>query len=161
MREKLEKIIDAYEELEQKLGDPQILADQHEYNKLAKSYADQGPLVVAARKYVHDLNDLAEAKEMLSDADMKEFAQEEISRIEGELPQLEEDIKFMLIPSVLLMRRTSLLKFVQLRAATKRQFLLAICIKCTCVLPTIMAGKWRPWTSLLPKRAATRKSSSR
>ena len=99
MREKLEKIIDAYEELEQKLGDPQILADQHEYNKLAKSYADQGPLVVAARKYVQDLNDLAEAKEMLSDADMKEFAQEEISRIEVELPQLEEDIKFMLIPS--------------------------------------------------------------
>lgn len=99
MREKLEKIIDAYEELEQKLGDPQILADQHEYNKLAKSYADQGPLVVAARKYVQDLNDLAEAKEMLSDADMKEFAQEEISRIEAELPQLEEDIKFMLIPS--------------------------------------------------------------
>ena len=99
MREKLEKIIDAYEELEQKLGDPQILADQHEYNKLAKSYADQGPLVVAARKYVQDLNDLAEAKEMLSDADMKEFAQEEISRIEGELPQLEEDIKFMPIPS--------------------------------------------------------------
>lgn len=99
MREKLEKIIDAYEELEQKLGDPQILADQHEYNKLAKSYADQGPLVVAARKYVQDLNDLAEAKEMLSDADMKEFAQEEISRIECELPQLEEDIKFMLIPS--------------------------------------------------------------
>lgn len=99
MREKLEKIIDAYEELEQKLGDPQILADQNEYNKLAKSYADQGPLVVAARKYVQDLNDLAEAKEMLSDADMKEFAQEEISRIEAELPQLEEDIKFMLIPS--------------------------------------------------------------
>lgn len=99
MREKLEKIIDAYEELEQKLGDPQILADQHEYNKLAKSYADQGPLVVAARKYVQDLNDLAEAKEMLSDADMKEFAQEEISRIEAELPQLEEDIKFMLVPS--------------------------------------------------------------
>lgn len=99
MREKLEKIIDAYEELEQKLGDPQVLANQHEYNKLAKSYADQGPLVAAARKYVQDLDDLAEAKEMLGDADMKEFAQEEISRIEGELPQLEEDIKFMLIPS--------------------------------------------------------------
>ena len=99
MREKLEKIIDAYEELEQKLGDPQVLADQHEYNKLAKSYADQGPLVVAARKYVQDLNDLAEAKEMLSDADMKEFAQEEIASIEAKLPQLEEDIKFMLIPA--------------------------------------------------------------
>ena len=99
MREKLEKIIEAYKELETKLGDPEVLANQHEYNKLAKSYADQGPLVAKAREYVQDLDDLAEAKEMLSDSDMKEFAQEEISRIEGELPGLEEDIKFMLIPS--------------------------------------------------------------
>ena len=99
MREKLEKIIEAYKELELKLGDPEVLADQHEYNKLAKNFADQGPLVAKAREYIQDLNDLAEAKEMLSEPDMKEFAQEEISRIEGELPQLEEDIKIMLIPS--------------------------------------------------------------
>ena len=37
MREKLEKIIEAYKELELKLGDPEVLADQHEYNKLAKN----------------------------------------------------------------------------------------------------------------------------
>lgn len=99
MREKLEKIIEAYSELEQKLGDPSVLANQSEYNKLAKSYSDQGPLVAKAKEYVTALDDLAEAKEMLSDADMKEFAQEEISEIEAKLPQLEEDIKFMLIPS--------------------------------------------------------------
>lgn len=99
MREKLEKIIEAYKELELKLGDPEVLADQHEYNKLAKNFADQGPLVAKAREYIQDLDDLAEAKEVLSEPDMKEFAQEEISRIEGELPQLEEDIKIMLIPS--------------------------------------------------------------
>lgn len=99
MREKLEKIIEAYKELELKLGDPEVLADQHEYNKLAKNFADQGPLVAKAREYIQDLDDLAESKEMLSEPDMKEFAQEEISRIEGELPQLEEDIKIMLIPS--------------------------------------------------------------
>ncbi len=45
------------------------------------------------------MDDLEAAKEMLSDADMKEFAQEEIASIEGRLPQLEEDIKFMLIPA--------------------------------------------------------------
>lgn len=45
MREKLEKIIDAYKELEAKLGDPSVIANQAEYNKLAKSYSDQGPLV--------------------------------------------------------------------------------------------------------------------
>lgn len=99
MREKLEKIIEAYKELETKLGDPAVLADQHEYNKLAKSFSDQGPLVAKAREYIQCLDDLAEAKEMLSEPDMKEFAHEEISHIEGELPQLEEDIKIMLIPS--------------------------------------------------------------
>ena len=99
MREKLEKIIEAYKELESKLGDPAVVANQHEYNKLAKSYSDQGPLAAKAREYVQCLDDLEEAKEMLSDADMKEFAQEEISSIEEKLPGLEEDIKFMLIPS--------------------------------------------------------------
>ena len=99
MREKLEQIIDAYKELESKLGDPAIVSNQKEYIRLSKSYSDQGPLVEAARKYVQLLDDLAEAKEMLADPDMKEFAQEEISNIEGKLPQLEEDIKLMLIPS--------------------------------------------------------------
>lgn len=99
MREKLEKIIEAYEELEAKLGDPEVLANQNEYNKLAKNYADQGPLVAKSREYLQALDDLAAAKDMLSDPDMKEFAQEEISQIEAKLPKLEEDIKFMLIPS--------------------------------------------------------------
>lgn len=44
MREKLEKIIEAYKELELKLGDPEVLADQHEYNKLAKNFSDQSLL---------------------------------------------------------------------------------------------------------------------
>lgn len=99
MREKLEKIIEAYKELEAKLGDPEVVANQHEYNKLAKDYSDQGPLVAKSREYIQCLDDLAAAKEMLSDPDMKDFAQDEISSIEAKLPQLEEDIKFMLIPS--------------------------------------------------------------
>lgn len=99
MREKLEKIIASYEELQMKMSDPSILSNQKEYNRLAKEYASQGPLVKKATEYVQALDDLEVAKEMLGDADMKEFAQEEISDIEGRLPELEEDIKFMLIPS--------------------------------------------------------------
>lgn len=99
MRDKLEKIITAYEDLEKKLGDPAVLANQKEYNKLAKEFSDQGPLVKEARQYVQACDDLAEAKEMLSDADMKEFAQEEIARIEDLLPKLEDEIKIMLIPA--------------------------------------------------------------
>jgi len=99
MREKLEKIIAAYEELEKKMGDPAVVADQKEYAKLAKEFSNQGPLVAKARAYVQDCEDLEEAREMLDDPEMKEFGQEEISRIEAELPELEDEIKVMLIPA--------------------------------------------------------------
>ncbi len=99
MREKLEKIISAFEDLSIKMGDPDVLADQKEYNRLAKEYANQRPLAERAREYVRYCDDLAEAKALLSDPDMKEFAQEEIADIEAKLPEIEEDIKFMLIPS--------------------------------------------------------------
>ena len=99
MRDKLEKIIEAYEELQEKMGDPSVLADQKEYNRLAKEYADQGPLAAKAREYIQTCNDIDDAKEMLSDPDMKEFAQDTIAEAESKLPSLEEEIKFMLIPS--------------------------------------------------------------
>ena len=99
MRDKLEKIISAFEDLEAKMGDPDVLSDQKEYNRLAKEYATQRPLAERAADYIRACDDLEEAKLMLSDPDMKEFAQEEITSIEESLPAIEEDIKFMLIPS--------------------------------------------------------------
>ena len=81
MKEKLVKIIEAYDELQAKMGDPAVLADQKEYNRLAKEYAAQGPLAKKAAEYVAAMDDLEAAKEMLSDADMKEFAPEEIAGI--------------------------------------------------------------------------------
>ena len=99
MREKLVKIIEAYESLQAKMGDPDVLSNQKEYNRLAKEYANQGPLAHKAQEYVSALDDLEAAKEMLADADTKDFAQEEIADIEARLPELEEEIKFMLIPA--------------------------------------------------------------
>ena len=81
MKEKLEKFLSAYQELQDKMGDPAILADQKEYNRLAKEYADQGPLAKKASEYISAMDDLEAAKEMLSDADMKELAQGWISGI--------------------------------------------------------------------------------
>lgn len=98
LKEKLDTFLSAYDDLQKKMGDPDVLADQKEYNRLAKEYSDQGALAKKASEYVGLVNDLADAKEMLSDPDMKEFAQEEISSIEGRLPALEDEIKIMLIP---------------------------------------------------------------
>ncbi|MDD5805790.1 MAG: peptide chain release factor 1 [Eggerthellales bacterium] len=99
MREKLQKIIDSYAELEQRLGDPQVLADQKEFIRLSKEFANQAPLVEKAREYVQACRDIEEAKEMLPDPDLKELAQETIAEAEEKLPALESEIKIMLIPS--------------------------------------------------------------
>ena len=102
MRDKLEKIIAAYAELESKLGDPAVVADPKEYARLAKEHSNQADLVAAAREYLGALDDIDAATEMLhdvSDADEKEMLQEDIAANEEKLPQLEEDIKFMLIPA--------------------------------------------------------------
>ena len=101
MRDKLQKLIAAYEELERKLGDPSVVQDQKEYARLAKEHSSQADLVAAAREYLGALDDIEAAKEMLhevSDPDEKAMLQEDITANEEKLPQLEEDIKFMLIP---------------------------------------------------------------
>lgn len=100
MRDKLEKLIAAYEELEKKLGDPEIIQDQKEYTRLAKEHSSQADLVARAREYLSALDDIEAAKEMLHDADSEEKAmlQQDIADNETRLPGLEEDIKVMLIP---------------------------------------------------------------
>ena len=101
MFEKLQQIIAAYEELERKLSDPAVLADQKEYTRLAKEHAAQAELVRNARLFVRAMEDLRTARELLkseSDHEMKEFAQAEIADCQQALEELEEIIKIMLVP---------------------------------------------------------------
>lgn len=101
MRSKLQQILDAYEELTAKLGDPAVLGDQKEYTRLAKAQSAQAPLAEKAREFLSAAEELDSAKELLrseSDSDMKEFAAEEIREIESKLPALEEELKVMLLP---------------------------------------------------------------
>ena len=101
MRDKLEKLIAAYEELEKKLSDPSVASDIKEFTRLNKEYAHQSELIAKAREYLGALDDIEAAKEMLretSDADEKELLQADISENEDKLPALEEEIKFLLIP---------------------------------------------------------------
>ena len=101
MRDKLEKLIAAYEELEKELSDPSVVSNQKEYTRLAKEHASQAELVARAREYVSALDDIEVAKEMLgeeSDPDAKAMLQEDISANEAKLPGLEDEIKIMLIP---------------------------------------------------------------
>ncbi len=101
MRDKLEKLLAAYGELEKKMVDPVVVSDPKEYARIAKEHSSQAELVAKAREYVGALDDIDAAKEMLretSDAEEKAMLNEEIAENEAKLPGLEDEIKIMLIP---------------------------------------------------------------
>ena len=101
MGDKLEKLIQAYEELEKKMVDPAVVSDPKEYARIAKEHASQAELVAKAREYLTALDDIEVAKEMLheeSDPEEKAMLQEDIAANEAKLPELESEIKIMLIP---------------------------------------------------------------
>jgi len=101
MREKLQRIVDAYDELTARLGDPAVLSDQKEYARLAKEHRSQTPLAEKAREYVSLATQLDGAKEVLrteSDPEMKELASEEAKELEAALPPLEDELKVMMLP---------------------------------------------------------------
>jgi peptide chain release factor 1 len=101
MEEKLQQLIAAYEELEKKMVDPAVVSDPKEYARIAKEHASQAELVAKAREYLTAQEDIEVAKEMLreeSDPDEKAMLQEDIAANEAKLPELENEIKIMLIP---------------------------------------------------------------
>ncbi|MBP3730433.1 MAG: peptide chain release factor 1 [Mailhella sp.] len=97
---KLEKLEQRYNELELELVKPEVLADMDLYRKTAKARADLEPIVLAFREYRSLQSQLEENRELLSDEDhdIREMAQEEIRRIEKELPEREQKLRIMLLP---------------------------------------------------------------
>ena len=101
MRDKLQKLITAYEELEKRLYDPSVVSDPKEYARLAKERSGQTALVEKAREYVGALDDIDAARELMreeTDPDARAMLQEEVNENEAKLPGLEDEIKIMLIP---------------------------------------------------------------
>ncbi len=100
--DRLEGLVSRYEEVGTLITDPSVIADQRRYVKLTKEYKDLGAIVKKRAEYVQTLTTIDEAKEMLADEDddeMREMAREELAAAQERVPQLEEEIKLLLIPA--------------------------------------------------------------
>ena len=99
--DRLEGLVSRYEEVGTLITDPSVIADQKRYVKLTKEYKDLGAIVKKRKEYISALQTIEDAKEMMGedDPDIKEMAREEMSAAQDSLPQLEEDIKLLLIPA--------------------------------------------------------------
>lgn len=99
---RLDGIEARFEEVSTLITDPQVISDMKRYVRLTKEYKDLERLTQATRRYTSLLNDIKESKEILeaeSDPDMRSMAREQLEEANAKLPQLEEEIKLLLIPA--------------------------------------------------------------
>ena len=98
MFQKLEDVEKRYEELTVKISDPDVIAQNREWQKLMKEHSDLTPIVEKYREYKKVNASLEEAKEMINDPDLKELAELEMLEAKEKLPAIEEELKMLLIP---------------------------------------------------------------
>ena len=90
-----------YEEIGQKLTDPEVIADVKQFIQFNKEYRELEPIIEASERYRTAIANLAEAKDILTndkDEEMREMARGEIAELEPKIETLEEEIKLLLIP---------------------------------------------------------------
>ena len=98
MFDKLETVEKRYEELTKLISDPEMIANQSEWQKLMKEHASIEDIVLKFREYKNVKKSMEDAEELMQDPEMKELAEAEYYESKEKLPKIEEELKFLLIP---------------------------------------------------------------
>jgi peptide chain release factor 1 len=101
LTDKFDVIERDYEEIERRLGDPDVLSDRDAYAKLAKAHADLAPLVEKIGEYrraTAALDDAMELEKGETDQEMVEFLHGEKSSLKEKIAMLEEAIRLLMLP---------------------------------------------------------------
>lgn len=101
MLDKIAKIVERYESLEQEMARPEVMADYTKVAELAQERAELQDIVDAYRARMKLEEELAGTREILElsdDEEMTALAQEDIARLEAEAQALDERLRLLLIP---------------------------------------------------------------
>ena len=98
MLAKLDQLANRLVELDELLMSEGATANMDSYRKMTREHSELQPLVALYKDFQQTQGDIEEAQAMLSDPDMKEFAQEEIEQGKARLASLELDLQKMLLP---------------------------------------------------------------
>ncbi len=101
MLDKLHIIKQRFDEVSDLIIQPDIMSDQKRYIELNKEYKDLRVLMDKRNEFMELTNNIDEAREIISDGsdgEMIEMAKMQLEEANGRLPQLEEEIKFLLVP---------------------------------------------------------------
>ncbi len=115
MLNKLDQLANRLVELNELLMTPEATHDMDSYRKMTREHAELGPLVELYHAFQQTESDIATAQEMLSDPEMKQFAQDEIHEAKARGQALELDLQKMLLPKDVNDERNV---FLEIRAGT-------------------------------------------
>ncbi|MEA2018390.1 MAG: peptide chain release factor 1 [Campylobacterota bacterium] len=99
LQEKLQLFIDRHEEINQLLVSQEILTDIKKMTELSKEQSSIKKVVDSAREYNQIIEDINDNKELLGDDELADLAKEELKELEKRKPELEEEIKILLLPT--------------------------------------------------------------
>ena len=102
MFDKLSFIEDRFADLESKISDPEVIANQELWRKLCKEHSDISPIVEKYREYKALNENIEEAAMMLADSSLdkeeKEMIEEEVTDSKRKIEAICEEIKILLLP---------------------------------------------------------------
>ncbi|MBP7347456.1 MAG: peptide chain release factor 1 [Butyrivibrio sp.] len=101
MFDKLEDLIRRFEDITRELNEPSVTADQDRFRMLMKEQSDLVPLVECYTAYKKCKETIDESIAMLeeeSDSEMREMLKEELSEAKNHVPELEQQLKLLLLP---------------------------------------------------------------
>lgn len=98
MLDKLKAIELRYQEVEARLADNATYADPALAAKLNQEQKELQPLMEAYRAYLRAQKTLEESQSLFSDPDLGELAREEFAEAKAALPELENQLKILLLP---------------------------------------------------------------
>lgn len=101
MTAKLEGVVARYEDLTHKLGDPSVIGNQKEFQKVAREHAKMGPVVEKFRAYQKVEQELADVMEMLNgplESDERQLFSAELKSLKEQEEQLTEELRLLLLP---------------------------------------------------------------
>lgn len=102
MLDKLQALEDKYLDLEAKISDPDVIADQKEWQKCTKAHAKLTDIVTVFREYRDLMRAKADAEEIIDagdDKELTEMAYEELKELKPQLAVYEERLTILLLPS--------------------------------------------------------------
>ena len=98
MEDRLNQIAERLRQVERELADPAVYSDQQRLKNLSREQKELTPVVENFTALQQTEQAIAEAREMLSDPELRELAQEELTRTKEQRERLAEELKRLLLP---------------------------------------------------------------